>query len=336
MAPKVFVTGVTGYIGGDFLYAISHKHPDWDITILVRTQQKADNVIKQFPNVQIAIGDNESKEVIGEEVAKADIVFHFANSADDEPSAKAISAALTKTGGIWIHTSGTYIIARPNQSSDTYGYDDGEFYDDWDGVTELTSLPDDAAHRDIDKIVLATGSDKIKTAIVCPPTIYGLGRGPDNRHSQQAYQSAENILRNKKGFIYGEGKNVWHHVHVHDLSDLYVALGEAAVNGGGAATWNEKGYYLAENGTFEWGQILRGIAQYAHEQGYIPSSEVEKIDGSKAEGRLPITVGTTSKGTAYRARKLLQWNPSKQGLAEEIPTIVDWEASKLGYKKSAQ
>ena len=49
-------------------------------------------------------------------------------------------------------------------------------YDDDKGVDELTSLPDHAFHRDVDKVVLEAGikySDSVKTAVVCPPTIYG-------------------------------------------------------------------------------------------------------------------------------------------------------------------
>ena len=49
-------------------------------------------------------------------------------------------------------------------------------YDDWEGVEELTNLPDEAFHRDVDKIVLqssAKHADSVKTAILCPPTIFG-------------------------------------------------------------------------------------------------------------------------------------------------------------------
>ena len=49
-------------------------------------------------------------------------------------------------------------------------------YDDLDRVSELTNLPDDAFHRNVDKIVIEAGekdSDVVKTCIVCPPTIYG-------------------------------------------------------------------------------------------------------------------------------------------------------------------
>jgi hypothetical protein len=49
-------------------------------------------------------------------------------------------------------------------------------YDDLDGVDELTHLPDDAFHRNVDMIVLEAGTkngNRVKTALVCPPTIYG-------------------------------------------------------------------------------------------------------------------------------------------------------------------
>jgi hypothetical protein len=46
-------------------------------------------------------------------------------------------------------------------------------YNDWTAVQDLTSLPKDAFHKNVDDIVLSSGSDSIKTAILCPPTIYG-------------------------------------------------------------------------------------------------------------------------------------------------------------------
>lgn len=43
-------------------------------------------------------------------------------------------------------------------------------------MDELTNLPDEAFHRNVDKLVIDAGTkhgDVIKTNIVCPPTIYG-------------------------------------------------------------------------------------------------------------------------------------------------------------------
>lgn len=82
--------------------------------------------------------------------------------------------------GYWIHTSGTGILCFADSSKERYGESSDKIYDDWENVDELTHLPDHAFHRDIDKIVLQTGIGKpnmIKTAIVCPPTIYGISNG---------------------------------------------------------------------------------------------------------------------------------------------------------------
>lgn len=45
-------------------------------------------------------------------------------------------------------------------------------------MDELTNLPDEAFHRNVDKIVLEAGAkgkqSGVNTAILCPPTIYGM------------------------------------------------------------------------------------------------------------------------------------------------------------------
>jgi len=47
-------------------------------------------------------------------------------------------------------------------------------YNDWTAVQDLTGLPKDAFHKNVDDVVLSSGSDSVKTAILCPPTIYGM------------------------------------------------------------------------------------------------------------------------------------------------------------------
>jgi len=37
MPPKIFLTGATGYIGGDTLFALYDKHSNYEITALVRS-----------------------------------------------------------------------------------------------------------------------------------------------------------------------------------------------------------------------------------------------------------------------------------------------------------
>lgn len=201
----------------------------------------------------------------------------------------------------------------------------------------MTSLPHDSPHRNVDEIVLnaSVNHPNIKTAIVCPPTIYGTGRGPDNQRSIQAYKASELFLKHQQAVKIGEGKNVWHQVHVHDLSELYLLLGEAAVGGGAPATWNDQGYYLAENGEFVWGDILQEIASYAHQQGLLPTADVKSISTQEAstlkyDRPLERIFGTNSRGVCLRAKKLLGWAPSRKSLKEEIPSIVESEARRVG------
>lgn len=95
MAPKIFLyeplaiqcshfvtdaslsTGVTGYIAGDALYALHEKHPDYEYSALVRTQDKADVVKKAFPNIRIVLGGNDDSDLLKEEAAKADVVLRI-------------------------------------------------------------------------------------------------------------------------------------------------------------------------------------------------------------------------------------------------------------------
>jgi len=259
---------------------------------------------------------------------------------DHVPAATAIAKGVshhTAEKPVWlIHTSGTGILTVEDDRAKTYGIERPKEYNDWEGIDELIHLPDDAFHRNVDKIILGAGQrapDAVKTAVVCPCTIYGPGRGPGNNKSAQVYWLTSAVLKRQKGLLVGQGKNIWHEVHVQDLSDVYLALGEAAVAGGGKATWGNKGYYFTENGSFCWGDVQREVAKVAFEKKLISSPEVEPLTDEEVSELHPFKLyawGTNSRGHAIRARKLLGWNPSKPSLKETIPDIVDIEARALG------
>jgi nucleoside-diphosphate-sugar epimerase len=237
----------------------------------------------------------------------------------------------------FIHTSGTAILAWETAERQGFGTELSKVYNDWDGVDEVTSMPDSALHRHVDKAVLKLSSANpqvVKTAIVCPPTIYGPGRGPDNQRSVQAYIAAKATLQRKQGFLPLKGDNVWHGVHVHDLSNLYLLLGEAAAIGGGKATWNENGYYFAENGSFTWKSILERIAQIAKEKGLIGSDETPSLTADELAVLHPYglyLLASNSRGRAVRAGNVLGWKAEGRSLQDELPTIVEGEARALGF-----
>lgn len=208
----------------------------------------------------------------------------------------------------------------------------------------------------VDKIILEVGikfADRLKTAIVSPPTIYGPGRGPGKTRGAQAYNLAKAILQTKQGLLIGKGTNVWTQVHVWDLSELYLILGNEAARGGGKASWGKNTYYFAESGLFVWGDVSKALTKAAFEKKLIPSPilksvtrtldadrkalaphpEIQAVSEKEEESILQFLhymVGSNSRCKAIRAKKLLGWNPKEELLVDEAPAIIDYEARTLG------
>lgn len=104
-----------------------------------------------------------------------------ADASDHVGAAKAIAKGLVaghtkEKPGYWLHTGGTGILTFEDSDKNEFGNHSDKVYDDWDGVDELLTLPDHAFHRNVDQLVLGAGAkhaDVLRTALVCPPTIYG-------------------------------------------------------------------------------------------------------------------------------------------------------------------
>jgi nucleoside-diphosphate-sugar epimerase len=337
---KIFATGTTGYIGGDALYALQKAHPEYEIAVLVRDEKKGEQVKSKLPSVRIVHGDLDDSELIKKEASKADIVAHWAH-ADHEVSARAIIEGLAQNSSktkFLIHTSGTGVLLLDHiQKGLALGALSDKVFNDWDGISELTSLPDAAPHRNIDKIVLEAGAlhPNVKTAIVAPPTIYGVGRGPVNQRSIQIPDLIKATLKQGYAFQVGEGNAHWSGVHVHDLSNLYVRLVEEAVKGGGSATWGAEGYYFAQSEEFRWGDVGQYIADAAYKDGFIKSKDVKSLTPEEVEplregGKGSYLWGVNSRSRAERASKVLGWEPKGKSVEEETPEAVLIEAKALG------
>lgn len=57
------------------MYTIATAHPDWQLSALVRSKEKAALVSSKYPQLRIVHGDLDSVDIIAEEVKNADIVF---------------------------------------------------------------------------------------------------------------------------------------------------------------------------------------------------------------------------------------------------------------------
>ncbi|KAK6864046.1 hypothetical protein PG990_006514 [Apiospora arundinis] len=355
MVVKIFLTGATGYIGGDALSVLIQAHPDFEYTLLVRTQEKADKVKTQYPNATIILGDLNDSELLREQAAKADIVLHTADASDHEGAARAIAAGLAEghspaRPGYWLHTGGTGILTYLDSEAGKLGEHSDTEFNDWAGVGELTSLPDSAFHRNVDKVVLEAASDgRVRTAIVCPPTIYGTGRGPVATRGRQAYELARLVLREGYAPVVGQGKARWNHIHVADLSEAFRLLVEQAVAsisndsaGNGVVQdnkdedlWGARGYYFVESGEHVWGELSRAMTAKAFEMGLLATDKkpqdhpLDKDEALEVAGFEAVSWGWNSRGRAERLRKVLGWRPQMASLEASIPEILEYEKRRL-------
>ena len=218
----------------------------------------------------------------------------------------------------------------------------GEIYNDIDDIERILSHPDEAMHRNVDKLVQAANGDAVRTLIVSPPCIYGVGRGPGNKRSLQVEWLASVALKDSKGTVPadnlgpGPGLAQWDHVHIADLSAFFVLAVEAALDparNSNPEIFGPRAYFFVEAGVHTWRKVADWIAESIARVRYVD------VDGdAKSKPRMEIPgmfYALNSRSVAARARKYLGWEPKAPGLKESIDSIVKNEAEALGKKKVA-
>jgi NAD(P)-dependent dehydrogenase (short-subunit alcohol dehydrogenase family) len=69
--PRVFATGASGYLGGNTIARIVKKHSDWDVVVLVRTEEEKEKINAAWPNAQVVLGALDDAETLSDEASKA-------------------------------------------------------------------------------------------------------------------------------------------------------------------------------------------------------------------------------------------------------------------------
>ncbi|KAJ7598861.1 hypothetical protein C8J56DRAFT_1020517 [Mycena floridula] len=122
------------------------------------------------------------------------------------------------------------------------GIENPRVWSDIDDIKEITSLPDDRFHRVTDRYIQQVGeTGKVKTSIMAPPDLFGLGIGPALRQSILLAPFVGAIKKKGAAFYYGEGTNRRSFARIHDLVDLYLLVLEDIVNNDGKkTTWGKE------------------------------------------------------------------------------------------------
>ena len=73
---RIFLTGATGYVGGDVLYRLQQSSlAKSQLACLIRDTSKAKHVLATYPNVEIVQGGLDDVDLVEQEARKADVVL---------------------------------------------------------------------------------------------------------------------------------------------------------------------------------------------------------------------------------------------------------------------
>ena len=226
-----------------------------------------------YTNIKIVRGNYDDVDTIKVNAAAADIVVHNGDS-DHEPSLKAIlSGLLTRpTPGYLLHLSGTGIVSEWADEQ-SLGKANPKTWSDVSSIDEIRNLPARALHRNTEVILHDTvrdHGDKINIAIMCPPDIYGKGKGLAKTHSALVPMYIQEIQNlGGKVFYYGEGGNLRSWVHIDDLMVLYLKVVEAAAAGKAGECFNDNGYYFAATQEHSHLEVARVLGRVLRKEGVI-------------------------------------------------------------------
>lgn len=294
----LFLTGATGYIGGSL--AMRLVEAGTRVRGLVRNPLGASLLAAR--GIEPVVGGLDDTELLTREARAADAVVNTA-SADHEASVRALIAGLEGSGKPLLHTSGSSVIGddvRGSRRSDAIFDEDTPF------VVDAMKQH----RRDIDLMVLGSAARGIRSAVICPSNIYGIGKGlkPD---SVQIPFLAANARQQGVVQIVGAGLNVWSNVHIDDVVDLYLLVLAKAPAGA---------FYFAENGEASFGDIGAAIAGRLGLS--IESLPPELAAQRWGESKAYFSLGSNSRVRAKRARKELGWAPRHA-------SVLDWIANEL-------
>jgi nucleoside-diphosphate-sugar epimerase len=293
---KVFVTGAAGYIGGSIAAALVKA--GHEVIGLVRQPAQLEEVKKI--GVTGLLGALDDRALLIAQAQAADAVINAASS-DNRVAVEALVEALTGSGKVLLHTSGSSIVGDASGGEGT----DKIYYED--------RLPaptaDKAARVAIDNLVLDAASKGVRSAVLCNTLIYGHGALP--RDSVQLPRLLKQAR--KSGIVrhVGPGRNIWSNVHIDDVVDLYLLALEKTEAGA---------FYFVESGEAAFRDMSAAIAR-ALGLGAAQDWPLEEAIKEWGYEMASYGLGSNSRVRGARARQL-GWQPHR-------PPVLDWIANDM-------
>lgn len=292
---RIFLTGASGYIGGSVAAAL--RAAGHEVAGLVRTPARAEEVRAQ--GIEPVLGSLGDSALLERSAREADAVINTAD-ADHGKSVESMIAALSGSGKLFLHTSGSSIVGDQAAGEPT----DRIYHDD----TPVRPGPGRVARVAVNQAVLDAARNGVKAVVICPSLIYGTGHGV-HRESIQIPRLARLARKHGVARHVGRGENIWSNVHLDDLVDLYLLAVQKAPAGA---------FYYAENGENSMRQACEAISRALGFGGKTAPMSVEEAAAELGEGPVAYSYGSNSRVRATRARSELGWSPHRPPLLASI------------------
>jgi len=289
---RIFVLGATGYLGGGLVARfVADGH---QVRGLARTAQAA--AALEAREVAPVLGDLElDPDGALDAAGQADAVV-FAPQLLIEPERQVVGAFLDRMAGsgrTFVFTSGTGVLGRLTAG-------------DW---CEETFAEDDpfipyklvAGRVQTESLVRAAADRGVRALVIRPPLIWG---PTPHGHVALTYQS---VAKTGAACYVGRGLNMYSHVHVEDLANLYALALEKGASGA---------LYHAVSGEV----ANRWIAESVARDLGVEARSVTLDEAIDIWGKFVtlIMLGVSSRSRSPRARRELGWTPTRHCILDQV------------------
>ena len=316
--PRVFLTGVTGFVGGSVLSSLYKAHPDIHITALVRKESDAEQLQSVYQNLLIIIGSLSSLSLLTSNAAAVDFIIHMAGENIPAVCAMIDGLASSSTTGRplpqIISLSGPRSLINLSLPVTGIASPGSKVWSDVADAHTILSFPKERMHAEADqKIIRQSIAKGVGTMLLSPGQLWGRSRGLLKKESHAATYYAA-VKTRGRAFVIGDGSAAWSWISIDDLGDAVVFLMEQAVMKGderrGQIGVNKEGYYFVQAGDVS----LMERAEAVNKR--LGLGEVERVSVEVAAEIHPYGPLMWGCGARFRADKLrkLGWRPNE----------VDW------------
>ncbi|KAE9401308.1 NAD(P)-binding protein [Gymnopus androsaceus JB14] len=336
---SIFLLGATGYVGGQVLDSLSRDFPAFPIRALARNLSPSKTMQLQslHRKLEAIEGKLTDGKLIEEEAAKADIVINVAAAGDmDSVTAilrglkhRSFSSPSTPTP-VYIHMSGGGIVG------DNAG---GELIVPerlWiDTELDLENIKDNVFTGACEAIVEASKTGKIRTMILLPGLIYGIGPGiqktslPHRLYLNLAAQAGHSGT-------FGPGRNIVGLIHLKDVASAVSAVLKGALNGSDIGEGDKGFYFVLAKYMISTADFCGIIGDTLFKNGLIskPGSSSFSASVTDAAGQFVTTIlGSSGFCRAERLASELGWTAEHTELSplyETLPGEIELAVKEMG------